>query len=51
MLAHPVPVKLSAREHTAYVWVDWQDAIKQVFSWTNVDALERLGLRKRAGLF
>lgn len=51
MLASPVPVSLAVREHTAYVWVDWQDAIKQVFSWTNVDALERLAERKRAGLF
>lgn len=51
MLARPVPITLAAREHTAYVWVDWQDAIKQVFSWTNVDALERLAERKRAGLF
>lgn len=51
MLAAPVPVNLAALEHTAYVWVDWQDAIKQVFSWTNVDALERLAERKRTGLF
>lgn len=39
----PLPVQLAPDEHTQYAWVDWQEASKRVFSWTNVDALKRLG--------
>ncbi|MEY3885127.1 MAG: hypothetical protein RIS87_902, partial [Pseudomonadota bacterium] len=28
-----------------YEWVDWREAAKRVFSWTNVDALSKLGER------
>ncbi|PKO24856.1 MAG: dihydroneopterin triphosphate diphosphatase, partial [Betaproteobacteria bacterium HGW-Betaproteobacteria-8] len=28
-----------------YEWLDWREAAKKVFSWTNVDALRRLGER------
>jgi dihydroneopterin triphosphate diphosphatase len=40
-----LPVTLAADEHTRYEWVDWRDAAKKVFSWTNVDALKKLGER------
>lgn len=40
-----MPVKLAPDEHVRYEWVDWREAAKRVFSWTNVDALKRLGER------
>ena len=40
-----VDVKLAPREHVAFEWVDWRDAAKRVFSWTNVEALRLLGQR------
>jgi dihydroneopterin triphosphate diphosphatase len=36
-------ITLSPDEHLRYEWVDWREAAKRVFSWTNVDALKRLG--------
>ena len=44
-LPAPVDVQLAPDEHVRYEWVDWRDAAKRVFSWTNVDALKRLGER------
>ena len=40
-----LPVKLAPDEHVRYEWVDWREAASRVFSWTNVDALKRLGER------
>ncbi len=42
-LPKKLPIKLSPNEHVRYEWVDWREAAKRVFSWTNVDALKRLG--------
>jgi dATP pyrophosphohydrolase len=42
-LPDKMPIKLAPNEHTRYEWVDWREAAKLVFSWTNVDALKRLG--------
>jgi len=44
-LPAPLPVQLATDEHVRYEWVDWRAAAKKVFSWTNVDALKRLGER------
>lgn len=44
-LPAPVAVKLAPDEHVRYEWVGWREAAKRVFSWTNVDALKRLGER------
>lgn len=44
-LPSALPVTLAPDEHTHYEWVDWRDAAKKVFSWTNVDALKKLGER------
>lgn len=44
-LPAPLPVQLAPDEHVRYEWVDWREAAKKVFSWTNVDALKRLGAR------
>jgi dihydroneopterin triphosphate diphosphatase len=42
-LPNPLPVKLAPAEHLRYEWVDWREAAQRVFSWTNIDALKRLG--------
>lgn len=42
-LPSQLPIKLSENEHIRYEWVDWREAATLVFSWTNVDALKRLG--------
>jgi dATP pyrophosphohydrolase len=49
-LPSPQPVQLAADEHVRYEWVDWREAAKKVFSWTNVDALKRLGERHQLTL-
>lgn len=45
-----LPVKLAPNEHVQYQWVDWREAAQRVFSWTNVDALKRLGEQHRLTL-
>jgi dATP pyrophosphohydrolase len=42
-LPSKLPIKLAPSEHTHYEWIDWRNAAQRVFSWTNVDALKRLG--------
>ncbi|OYY82534.1 MAG: dihydroneopterin triphosphate diphosphatase [Methylophilales bacterium 16-45-9] len=49
-LPAPLPIKLAHDEHLRYEWVDWREAAKRVFSWTNVDALKRLGERHQLTL-
>ena len=44
-LPKPLPIKLAPDEHVQYEWVDWREAAKRVFSWTNVEALRKLGER------
>ncbi|KAB2839024.1 MAG: dihydroneopterin triphosphate diphosphatase [Burkholderiales bacterium] len=39
----PVPIKLAPREHLAQLWLPWQEAAQKVFSWSNREAIERLG--------
>ncbi|MBA3695730.1 MAG: dihydroneopterin triphosphate diphosphatase [Methylotenera sp.] len=45
ILPLPMSITLNPEEHVRYEWVDWRVAAKRVFSWTNVDALEKLGTR------
>ena len=49
-LPSQLPIKLAPDEHTRYEWVDWREAANRVFSWTNVDALKRLGERHQLKL-
>jgi dihydroneopterin triphosphate diphosphatase len=42
-LPSKLSIKLAPDEHVRYEWVDWREAATRVFSWTNVDALKRLG--------
>ena len=44
-LPEKLAIKLAPNEHVRYEWVDWREAAKRVFSWTNVDAIKRLGER------
>ena len=44
-LPSPMDVKLAPDEHVQYLWLDWREAAKKVFSWTNVEALRELGKR------
>ena len=44
-LPEKLAIKLAPNEHIRYEWVDWREAAKRVFSWTNIDALKRLGER------
>jgi len=49
-LPNIVEIKLAPNEHVAYEWVDWREAAKRVFSWTNVEALRLLGERHQLTL-
>ncbi|MDP3087993.1 MAG: dihydroneopterin triphosphate diphosphatase [Methylotenera sp.] len=49
-LPEKLAITLAPDEHVNYEWVDWREAAKRVFSWTNVDALKRLGERHRLSL-
>ena len=44
-LPAPLPITLAPDEHVRYEWVDWREAASRVFSWTNIDALKKLGAR------
>ncbi len=43
LLPEALPIRLSPDEHVRYEWVDWREAAQRVFSWTNVEALRKLG--------
>lgn len=43
LLPETIPITLAPDEHVRYEWVDWREAAKRVFSWTNVEALRKLG--------
>jgi dATP pyrophosphohydrolase len=50
MLPSPMSIDLAPDEHVQYQWVDWREAAQRVFSWTNVDALKRLGEKYQLAL-
>ncbi len=35
----PLPVVLSAAEHSHYLWLPWREAASKCFSWSNRDAI------------
>jgi dATP pyrophosphohydrolase len=41
-VTQPMPVRLSPREHIAYVWMPHDRAAEKVFSWTNARVLRAL---------
>lgn len=42
-LPEPMPVTLSPREHLKQLWLPWREAADKCFSWSNADAIRRLG--------
>ncbi|MGE0313141.1 MAG: dihydroneopterin triphosphate diphosphatase [Lautropia sp.] len=46
-LPAPVPVALSPREHLAYAWLPWRDAVQRCFSRSNAQAIALLHDRLR----
>jgi len=42
-LPQTLDVTLAPDEHVKFEWVGWREAAQRVFSWTNVDAIKRLG--------
>lgn len=41
----PGPVTLAPGEHTASLWLPWQEAAAKCFSWSNRDAIRMLAAR------
>ncbi|MBA2411411.1 MAG: dihydroneopterin triphosphate diphosphatase [Burkholderiaceae bacterium] len=46
-LPHRFEPRLDPREHLQFCWLNWRAAADACFSWTNVEAIQRLG-RPRA---
>ncbi len=44
-LPAPVPIRISPREHLQFAWLPWQEAAGRCFSWTNVEAIQKLAHR------
>jgi len=45
LLPQRLPVTLAPQEHTAFQWLAWSAAAALCFSWSNRDAILRLGAR------
>jgi dATP pyrophosphohydrolase len=43
MLPEAMPVTLSPREHLNQLWLPWSEAAEKCFSWSNAEAIRRLG--------
>lgn len=43
LLPEPRPVTLAPREHLNQLWLPWREAADKCFSWSNTDAIRRLG--------
>jgi dihydroneopterin triphosphate diphosphatase len=43
LVPRPFEARLAPLEHTASRWLDWREAADACFSWTNAEALRRLG--------
>ena len=50
VLPAQLDITLTPDEHVRYEWVNWREAAQRVFSWTNVDALKRLGEKHKMTL-
>jgi dATP pyrophosphohydrolase len=44
-LPRRVPVTIAPREHLAYLWLPWREALEKCFSWSNRDAIRMIGER------
>jgi dATP pyrophosphohydrolase len=47
-IPHPIPIRLSPREHLSHLWLPWQEAAPKCFSWSNRAAIEALPARTTA---
>jgi dATP pyrophosphohydrolase len=47
-LPRPMAIRIAPREHSAFVWLPWQEAAAKCFSWTNREAI--LELPRRLGV-
>ena len=43
LLPEPLQVTLSPREHLNQIWLPWREAAEKCFSWSNAEAIRRLG--------
>lgn len=43
MLPGPLVVAIAPREHLQYAWLPWEEAAQRCFSWSNAEAIRRLG--------
>ena len=50
-LREPVAVRLAPEEHTASIWLPWDEAARRCFSWSNRDAIRFLAERFGASPF
>lgn len=48
LLPEPLPVTLSPREHLNQIWLPWAVAAEKCFSWSNAQAIRRLGSPTRS---
>lgn len=43
-----IPITIAAREHLNSIWLPWQEAAEKVFSWSNAQAIRRLGSNQQS---
>lgn len=43
-----IPITIAAREHLSSIWLPWQEAAEKVFSWSNAQAIRRLGSNQQS---
>ena len=43
-LERPLTIKLNSKEHSNFEWVNIEDAIQMVWSWTNKESLKKLAM-------
>ena len=50
MLPCPLDVQVSPREHLRFLWLPWEEAAVRCFSWSNAQAIRRLGAGRTAAI-
>lgn len=40
------PISIAAREHLSFIWLPWHEAAEKVFSWSNAEAIRKLGANR-----
>jgi dATP pyrophosphohydrolase len=38
-----MPISIASREHLSLTWLPWNEAAEKVFSWSNAEAIRKLG--------